>query len=314
MKLSTMLVALVFGASLLSSGCSRKAIAAVNLANEASQLRKQGAYDAAIDKYEAAAQLDPHNHEILYMLATTYRHQEEWEKVASTLARATEIAPKYANYWYERGYALVRIASKAKLKSAWEEAREPLQKCIQTDPNYAQCYFQLGTVDLYLDKEQLALENYTKAIQHAPDHLTFYARLADLYIRLDYLKQAKSVLEEGIRFSKLIKPKTMRKISQDPVKARFNLYMLLSQVLQFQHDLPGMVKALETANKIGGKTNPEILFNLGSTYAILNPPKKTQAIQMLKNFQARACKGAKAQKYKEQCQQSMALIAKLGGV
>jgi hypothetical protein len=69
------------------------------------------------------------------------------------------------------------------------------------------------------------------------------------------------------------------------------------------------------ASKNGGLgDHPEIMFNLGSTYAVLNPPRKTEAIQMLKRFSATACKGASAAtKYKDPCEQSQALIAKLGG-
>lgn len=301
MKLSALCVAMTLGVVVLVAGCGREKIEAVNLANEGTVLKKQGAYDAAIDKYEAASQLDPTNHEIMYMLATTYRKKEEWEKVASTLARATQVAPDHATYFYERGYALVQVANKSKQQSAWEEAKEPLVKCIEKDPNFAHCYFELALVELFLDNEQSALENYTKAIQHKPSEPTFYAPLADLYIRLDYFDQAKGVLEEGIKFA------------PDEGKSKFNMYVLLATVHQFKNDMAGMVSALETANKIGGAENPEILFNLGSTYAVMDPPKKSQAIQMLKKFQAQACKGGKAVKYKDQCEQAMALIAKLQG-
>lgn len=301
MKLSMLCAVMTLGVAVLVAGCSRDKIEAVNLANEATMLKKQGAYDAAIDKYEHASQLDPTNHEIIFMLATTYKKKEEWEKTASTLARATSIASSYANYFYERGYALVQVASKSKQRSAWEEAKEPLVKCIETDTRFAHCYFELALVELFMDNEQAALENYTKAIQHAPDETPFYAPLADLYIRLDYFDQAKAVLEQGTKFA------------QDEGKSKFNMYVLLASVAQSQNDMPGMVKALETANDIGGKDNPEILFNLGSTYAVMDPPKKSQAIQMLKRFQAQACKGGKAMKYQEQCEQAMALIAKLQG-
>lgn len=301
MKLVRLISAIVCGAAVCFGGCSRDKIEAVNLANEATMLKKQGAFDAAIDKYEQATLLDPANHEIIYMLATTYRQKEEWEKVASTLARATQIAPTYANYFYERGYALVQVATKSKQRSAWEEAKEPLVKCIEADARFAHCYFELALVNLFLDDEQGALENYTKAIQHAPNEGSFYAPLADLYLRLDYYPQAKAVLDQGVLFT------------AEGSKAKFNMYVLLASVAQFQDNMNEMVKALEMANEIGGKENPEIQFNLGSTYAVLDPPKKAQAIQMLKRFQVQACKGGKATKYKEQCEQAMVLIAKLQG-
>lgn len=302
MKLGTLGVALAVGFLVLGMGCSRAKIDAVNLAIEGDALKKQGAYDAAIDRYEQATQLDPTNHRIMYKLATTYRKKEEWEKVASTLARATQVAPSFATYWYERGYALVQVADKSKAQSAWEEAKEPLQKCIESDPNFSDCYFELAMVNLQLDNEQDALESYTKAVQHEPSKGQYYAPLADLYIRLGYADQAEAVLKQGVSFD------------SDTSKAKFNMYVLLAQVRQTKGDLSGMVEALETANKLGpAEEHPEILFNLGSTYAVMIPPKKAQAIQMLKQFQARGCKGGKSDKYKEQCEQSMALIAKLGG-
>ena len=46
------------------------------------------------------------------------------------------------------------------------------------------------------------------------------------------------------------------------------------------------------ARKVAGDEHPEILYNLGSTYAVLNPPRKTEAIQLLKSFSVRACRGA----------------------
>ena len=64
---------------------------------------------------------------------------------ASTLARASQVAPKFANYWYERGYAIEKHAAKKTI--AWEEAKEPLKKCIEADPDYADCYHELGWVN-----------------------------------------------------------------------------------------------------------------------------------------------------------------------
>jgi hypothetical protein len=46
----------------------------------------------------------------------------------------------------------------------------------------------------------------------------------------------------------------------------------------------------------------------------LNPPRKTEAIQLLKSFSVRACRGSGATgKYKDQCEGAQSLVAKLGG-
>jgi len=301
MKFSPLFVACALGFAALVSGCGRERIEAINLANEGSALQRQGALDAAIDKYEAASRLDPSNHEITYMLALTYKGKEEWEKVASTLARATQVAPTYANYHFEQGHAYVQVARKSKQRSSWEEAQEALKRCIEHDARFADCYFLLGETELFLDNEQAALENYTKAVQHSPSDGALYVPLALLYINLGYFDQATAVINQGIKFA-----------SRES-KAMFNMYQLLALANQWQGNMDEQVRALEKANEVGGAENPEILFSLGSTYAVMNPPKKQQALQMLKHFQARACKSASAQKYKDQCDQTMALMVKLEG-
>ena len=300
MKLRALLRLAVAGAlTAAAAGCSRNAIEAINLSNEADQ-QKNIDVDGAISKYEQAVTLDPTNHRILFKLAMVYRKKEAWDKVASTLARATQVAPKFANYWFERGYALEEEAFKKTV--SWEEAKEPFKKCIDADPNYADCYHELGTAGLYTDNEQEALSNYTKAIEHKPDELRFYGPLADLYINVGYFDQAQQVLKEGIAYGK----------TGD--KNLFDLHVLLSKVYQHKGQLNDMVTELEGARAVAGDNHPEILFNLGSTYAVLNPPRKTEAIQMLKSFSVRACRGAQAQgKFRDQCEQSQALTAKLGG-
>jgi tetratricopeptide (TPR) repeat protein len=283
----------------VGSGCSRNAIEAINLANEADKQRTVDV-DGAISKYEQAVTLDPTNHRILYKLAMAYRKKEAWDRVASTLARATQVAPKFANYWYERGYALEEQAAKKTI--SWEEAKDPFKKCIEADPNYADCYHELGYTYLWTDNEQEALSNYTKAIDHKPDELRYYRSLADLYMSLGYMDQAGQVLKEALAFGK------------EGDKNLYGVHVLMSQVYQTKAQMNEMVSELEAAKRLAGDDHPEILFNLGSTYAVLTPPRKTEAIQQLKAFSVRACRGAGATgKYKDQCEASQSLVAKLGG-
>jgi tetratricopeptide (TPR) repeat protein len=295
----------LLAASLVGTGCSRNRQEAVILANKGDQEVKLNV-DGAINSYQQATNLDPTNHRIFFKLAMAYRKKEDWDKVASTMARATQLAPKFANYWLERGYALEQSAKKKTVQ--WEEAKEPLTKCIENDPNYAECYEELGHVYLWTDDEQKALENYNKAVEHDPNNVAYYNNLADLYIRLGYVKEAETVLKEAKSF---LKPD-----NKDQAKAAYNLHVLLSQVYQDKESFPEMVTELEAAKASAPADGPEaiqILYNLGSTYALLNPPRSAEAISMLKGFSSRACKGAKAQTYKTECEISQALVTRLGG-
>lgn len=299
MKLKLVL-ALSCGLLAAVTGCSRNRQEAVILANQGDKevtLNPEG----AAAKYEQATKLDPTNHAIFFKLANAYKKKEEWDKMASALSRATQLAPKFANYWFWRGWALEQQARKKTIQ--WDEAKEPYTKCIENDPNFSECYSQLGTVMLYLDDEQKALENYTKAIEHEPTKLSYFAQLADLYIRLNYLNEAEQLLKEAKNFAK------------PGDKDLFDIHVLLAQVYRDKGSPSEMVAELEAAKAAVPGDSPEgvqILYNLGSAYAATGT-KKQEAIQMLKGFQARACKSANAAKYKTECESAQANISRLGG-
>ncbi len=299
MKLKLVLT-LAWTLALAGTGCSRNRQEAVILANAADKevaLNPEG----ASSKYEQATKLDPTNHQIFFKLANAYKKKEEWDKMASALSRAAQLAPKFANYWFWRGWALEQQARKKTIQ--WEEAKEPYTKCIEADPNFADCYSQLGTVMLFTDDEQKALENFTKAIEHDPTKLQYFAQLADLYIRLGLANEAEQLLKEAKNFAK------------PGDKDVFDIHVLLAMVYQDKNSTSEMVAELEAAKAAVPGDSPEgvqVLYNLGSAYAATGQ-KKQEAIQMLKGFQARACKSASATKYKTECESTQALISKLGG-
>jgi tetratricopeptide (TPR) repeat protein len=297
--------ACLMAASLLGAGCSMNRQDAAKLAIKGDQEVKLN-LEGAINSYDQATKLDPTNHRIFCKLAMAYRKKEDWDKMASTLARATQLAPKYANYWLERGYALEQQARKKTVP--WEEVKDPYQKCIVNDPNVAECYEELGTAFLWTDDEQKALENYNKAVEHDPANIGYYTMLAGLYLDLGYVKEAEQVLKEAKAF---IKPDDKAQL-----KSVYNVHMLLAKVYQERGSQPEQVTELEAAKAVAPSDGPEavtILYALGSTYAIMTPPKSAEAIAMLKGFNSRACKGAKANTYKAECEQSSALVSKLGG-
>jgi tetratricopeptide (TPR) repeat protein len=295
-KLTALALALVF-----SAGCSRNGIEAINLANEGDQSVKVNV-ETAIQKYEQAVQLDPTNHRILWKLAAAYEKKEDWDKMSSTLSRATSMAPDFATYWYKRGLALVNQAE-AGNKDAFEQAKEPLKKCIEKDPNLAECYFLMGECLQWTDDEQGAVDNYSKAIQHDPSKGFFYPNLADLYLLFKLDKEAEQVINEG---TKLVQPdeKNLPKI--------YNMFILLANAAQMRGDKAAQLAAVEKAEKFAGEAHPEFSFDLGSTYATMDPPQKEKAVRLLNTFTKRVCKGAKAKVFQEQCETSSSLLQKLG--
>ncbi len=285
-----------------SAACSRNSIEAVNLANEGDK-DKATNIDGAISKYEQATNLDPTNHKILGKLARAYQKKEQWDKVATTCAKAEKVAPKWADYYFLHGLALARQAVKG--PTGWGDAKAPLEEAIKLDPNLADAYFELAEVNLHIDDEAGALASYTKAIQTKPDVLAFYGPLAELYIRLNYIDQAEAVLQQALGFAK------------EGDKGLFVVHSLLGDIADRKHDTDKAVKEYEAAKKACGPCNEAgqqiAFFNLGAAYASMNPPKKSEAMGQLQNFQKMICKGAAAQRYTDQCTQAQQLATKLGG-
>ena len=284
----------------LGTGCSRDHIKAIELANAGDQAISVNVA-GAIQKYEEATRLDPTNHRIFWKLANAYQKQEEWDKMASTLGRAAQAAPEFANYWFRNGYALMRLAAGGNMDS-YEEAKKPLKTCIEKDPNFAECYYWLGEALLWTGDEQGAIEYYNKAIEHDPTVAMFYAPLGDIYITLKFYDEAEKVLTEG---TKLVAP------TESARDHLYNMYTLLSVVYQAKGDDANRLSVLEKADSIAGESHPENSFNLGSTYAVMG--QKEKAIRLLKSFNKRACRSKKAAKqFKAQCEQSAALVQQLG--
>jgi tetratricopeptide (TPR) repeat protein len=285
-----------------SLGCSRNNIEAVNLANEGDKAKATN-IDEAISKYEQATKLDPTNHRILYKLILAYRKKEDWPKVASTASQAERVAPTFATYYFEHGYALEQQAKKG--PTGWAEAKDPLQQAIQRDPRLSDAYFELAEVLLHLDDEQGALQNYTKAIETKPDEASYYGPLADLYIRLGYMEQAEQVVREGLAFAR------------EGDKHLFTLRTLSGSIKEAKGDIPGSVPDYEAAKKACGNCSEPgqqiAYFNLGAAYAQLTPPRKNEAMQQLQAFQKVICKGAASTRYADQCAQAQQFATKLGG-
>jgi hypothetical protein len=96
----------------------------------------------------------------------------------------------------------------------------------------------------------------------------------------------------------------------------YGIHVRMADVLREKGSDAEMVTELEAAKAVAGTEGNEsvrILWDLGSTYAQLKPPRTQEAIQMLKGFNQRACKGAKAQEFKSQCEEAQTLVARLGG-
>jgi tetratricopeptide (TPR) repeat protein len=288
-------IIILAAAACATAACSRNNIEAINLANEADQEKKANP-DDALSKYQQAAQMDPDNHRILYKLALAYKGKESWSDEVATLAKAEAADKKahgkytFANYWWDDGYAEVHLARDG--KSQWTEAKSRLDQAIAIDPNFADAYFDRAEVDLHLDQEQDALNDYSKAIEIKPDNIGFYSALGNLYMDLGDYKEAEQVFKAALDFMK------------EGDKNAAVIHNDLGNVYDAQKRFDDAIAQFNSALQACGQCtdHPETFFYLGSAESEKSPPAPQGASHIRQFFKA-ACKGAQAKKYADLCAQ-----------
>lgn len=263
---------------------------------------------ASLLLYEQLVIQDPSDPELLWQLALAYESQERWDAAATTFARAAVLAPEQARYWYRSGRAWLAQGA-AGDEEAWETAREPLEKCIELRPSDARCQFLLGEAEEFSDREQRAAEHYEQAVLRDPTKPRYYLRLAELYASFRRLPEAEKVLVEGVR---LVPAST----ENDP--ERCVLFVKLAHAARLRRDEAGELAALGSAELLADAASPQMLFELGVGYAVLDAPGKgaearnQKAVTLLSRFTKRVCRGAYALDFRDECERSNQLLQRLG--
>jgi len=243
-------------------------------------------------------------HRDLWMRAMEFERRDQWAEAEAALARAEELAPDFANYAFRHAYVLIKLAEvtrdAAPKLALYRRAINPLRRCIEIDPAFAECDNFLGEALLATHQTRGALQHYDAAIRKDPTIGYFYPPYADALIALKLYDAAERVLQEGLR----VVPATGQNQS-----LLYDLYILTFMIEQVRDDKKGMVRAMEHA-MAAGLDRPEVLFNLGSTYAILTPPDP-RGRELLARFLTETCHGPLASKFTDQCEVARVLVDRL---
>lgn len=279
---------------------------AVALSNEADATVKVNV-EGAIAKYLEALQVEPDNVDVLWKLSAAYDKKEDWAGIAKALTRATALAPNVSWYHQWLGNALVRLAQDNDWQGV-EAARKPLETCLKVEPKRAPCAYLLAQVEERAEHAQAAADRYLEAITSEPLKPRYYLGLA-LWLRVFKQSQpAEMVLTEGLRKVEPY-PRHRADLAQMAVMA--------ADLSAQRHDTQAQLAWLEKAESfIDEETSPALAFALGSLYLDLpdsgaGPSSKERAQRLLNMFSKRVCRGAAANKYRVQCEQTQSLLQRL---
>jgi tetratricopeptide (TPR) repeat protein len=151
-------------------------------------------YDAAIDAFHKATELDANQHVVWANLGEAYvdlsgtkagaDKQAALDKGAEAYGKALAIKPDDANY--HNNYALVLAKS-----NKFSEAQAELTKAAQLDPTQAgKYYYNLGAVLVNNNQTDQAIEAFKKTIEIDPNY-------ADAHYQLGVSLMAKATTADG---------------------------------------------------------------------------------------------------------------------
>jgi tetratricopeptide (TPR) repeat protein len=110
---------------------------------------------------------------------------------------ATELDPKYASTWNNKGNALGNLGR-------YEEAIEHFDKAIELDPNNAYAWNNKGLALGNLGKHQEAIEHCDKAIELAPKYADAWYNRASYKIKINDVDNGLEDLSKAVKINKEI--------------------------------------------------------------------------------------------------------------
>ncbi|MCB1213877.1 MAG: tetratricopeptide repeat protein, partial [Deltaproteobacteria bacterium] len=173
-------------------------------------------YEKGLEVIEEGLQYFPHNsnlqlHESI-LLDKLGRTDEALEKIQNLLKREPNNASAL-NFW---GYTYLERGEQI------NQATEALEKAYQLDPESAYIIDSLGWAYFKQGKTQEALKLMLKANQDAPEEPIIQEHLAEIYLALGQLENAKEYFKKAYtNIKKIKKPSYRDKVDQARIKQRY---------------------------------------------------------------------------------------------
>lgn len=269
MKRLMMLALVVLSLVAVSASCSRAHVESMTAMNEGVALAQSGRTVEAVQKLEAAAALEPTNHQVFFQMAIVHMMDHHYEAARDALNRAIAVDTNNASYQEKLGTVLMEL-------SDWAAARTAFEKAIQLDAENFKAYYKLGRIHEELaqnddgnDNLQAALRRYTEAIQHGPRFLESYSALGRLYGDLGYLEQSVQVLQAALQ------------VALAGTDEAATIHALLGSVYQQQNKPDDAIREFRLALAIDQGMG-SALFSLGWTFA--QQGNRDEATRLLKKF------------------------------
>ncbi|MGQ9631022.1 MAG: tetratricopeptide repeat protein [bacterium] len=135
---------------------------------------KDGDYEASLERYKRAVEMDRTNAVASIMLAEMHIHLGNYALAVDTLERTAELNPLFAPIYNDLGIAYGHLGK-------IDMAIEAYKRAINVAPNMVEIYANLGKLYNELGRSEEAIETLEEAVRQDPDFALAHLYLGDAY-------------------------------------------------------------------------------------------------------------------------------------
>ena len=174
---------------------------------KANEMAKRGEYEKAVKTYDRAIALDPDFADAYYNRGVAKIRLKEFREAIEDFDKAITLKPDDIFCYFNRGVA------KDQLKE-FREAIEDFDKAIDLDTEYPYSYVNRGIAKAKSGQHEEAVEDFDKAITLKPDDAEFYSNRGKSNKELGNTKQS----EEDFAKAEKLRRKTISKIHTEKLQ------------------------------------------------------------------------------------------------
>lgn len=158
--------------------------------NEGNNNYRDRNWEAALENYQEAIDIDARFHQSYLMLARAYQKLDDYASAMEALDRVLAVKPDYVNAYIEKGKLLKR-------EGRDEEAEAAYQLALSVDPNSTKALVGLGAI-LMSDRQDEAIEIFKAALKIDPKDGAAAEHLGEIYSIREEWAEAKRYLELAV--------------------------------------------------------------------------------------------------------------------
>lgn len=210
--------------------------------NHATDYKKQGNYQKAIEELLKAIEVDPEYAKAHSLLGSIYSELGRNKEAIQSFQMALQSDPSNSKTWNNLGVEYNYVGNHQKAFDSFKQA-------IRIDPNNYQAYNNMAVKLEDFKKYNEAVQLYQKAIQLNPQYKDAYYNLGTLFLNANHLDRAEQLLKKAIE------------VYKEYADAYYNLGILYQKKKKYNNSIPYFRQAIKFRANF-----EKAHFNIGISY------------------------------------------------